>query len=97
VKIKWLRLDKTFDARKMLAETAPPGSGWTSHYNTTMYEGGWTVLPLYSINGSGNNIISVHASANNNLGYRATDFLKECSYLESVIDYFQCDKTAVRR
>ena len=53
-------------------------------------------MPLRSINGSLDNIISVHQSASPGQFYEDTEFLHGCSYLRSVIDYFECEKTAVR-
>ena len=61
--IKYLQLQKTFDASKMQAELASLGTGWREHYNKAHYEGEWSVLPLRSINGNAENPVSVHAAA----------------------------------
>ncbi|MES2649673.1 MAG: aspartyl/asparaginyl beta-hydroxylase domain-containing protein [Bacteroidota bacterium] len=71
-------------------------SAWMQHYNKTMYEGAWTVLPLRSINGSLDNVISIHQAASTDYIYSDTALLQQCKYLQSVINYFECEKTAVR-
>lgn len=96
--IKYLQLNKQFDAHKMQQEVALLESGfWKEHYNKAHYEGGWTILPLRSINGSPDNIISIHATAaTKNPAYQDTVLLEQSAYLRSVLDFFQCEKTSVR-
>lgn len=96
--IKYLQLRQLFDAGKMQAELASVETGlWKEHYNTRHYQGSWTVLPLRSINGSMDNSISIHSSsANDTLYYRDTDLLQRCGYLQSVLHFFECEKTSVR-
>src|SRR5215218_5564073 len=95
--IKYLQLKKIFDAEKMQAELAMLNTSvWMQHYNKSMYDGGWSVLPLRSINGSLNNIISIHNDASLERVYSNTALLQHCPYLQSVIDYFECEKTSVR-
>lgn len=95
--LKFLRLQQLFDARAMQAELAGLDSAlWSQHYNSSMYAGNWTVLPLRSLGGSIDNIISIHQGANDVPGYRNTKLLEQCPYIQSVLDYFECEKTAVR-
>lgn len=70
---------------------------WKAHYNTAHYEGGWTILPLRSINGSIDNIISIHSTAAETIpAYKDTVLLEHCNYIRSILDFFECEKTAVR-
>ncbi len=70
---------------------------WKAHYNTAHYDGGWTILPLRSINGSIDNIISIHSAAAEIIpSYQDTVLLEQCNYIRSVLDFFQCEKTSVR-
>lgn len=95
--IRSLRLQQCFDAAAMQAELAVLDAAlWRDHYNTGMYQGGWTVLPLRSLNGSAGNIISIHQGANKEQVYKNTPLMQYCPYTGSVVDYFKCDKTAVR-
>lgn len=70
---------------------------WKAHYNTSHYEGGWSILPLRSINGSIDNIVSIHSTAATTIpAYKDTVLLEQCNYIRSVLNFFQCEKTAVR-
>jgi aspartyl/asparaginyl beta-hydroxylase (cupin superfamily) len=93
--IKYLQLQQQFDAYKMQQEVAALEHNWTAHYNKAHYEGVWTVLPLRSINGSTENIVSVH-TVQENVFYQNTPLLQACPYTKQVLDFFQCEKTAVR-
>ena len=95
--LKYLRLQQKFDAAAMQAELLTMDAAlWSRHYNTSMYEGGWTVLPLRSLGGSLENIISVHRGTGTAQEYNDTVLLQHCPYMRSVLDYFKCNKTAVR-
>ena len=70
---------------------------WKEHYNKMNFEGEWQVLPLRSINGDMNNIISIHSSNSNSaFDYKDTELLNQCPNIKSVIDFFECEKTSVR-
>ncbi|NCU05019.1 MAG: aspartyl/asparaginyl beta-hydroxylase domain-containing protein [Chitinophagaceae bacterium] len=96
--IKYLQLNQQFDVQQMQQEVALLENGlWKAHYNTTHYEGSWTILPLRSINGSIDNIISIHSAAATSIpAYQNTALLEQCRYIQSVLDWFECEKTAVR-
>ena len=96
--IKYLQLYVAFDAKTALHELkALESSHWKDHYNKSHYTGGWTILPLRSVNGDPDNIVSVHASSNATSPlYRNTPLLDASSYLQTVINFFQCEKTSVR-
>ena len=96
--IKYLQLNQQFDVQQMQQEVALLESDlWKAHYNTAHYQGGWTILPLRSINGSIDNIISIHSAAAETIpAYQDTVLLEQCNYIRSVLDFFACEKTAVR-
>jgi Aspartyl/Asparaginyl beta-hydroxylase len=96
--IKYLQLQQQFEAGKMQHEVARlEAEFWQPHYNKSHFEGEWTILPLRSINGSIENIISIHDSDTNNLNrYQDTVLLENCKYIKSVLDFFECEKTSVR-
>lgn len=95
--IKYLQLKRSFDAALMQAEAAALEQAfWKQHYNTHNYEGNWSIIPLRSVNGSTDNIFSIHNRANDQLQYADTALLDGCPYIKEVIDSLQCDKTAVR-
>jgi aspartyl/asparaginyl beta-hydroxylase (cupin superfamily) len=95
--LKYAQLLQQFDADKMKAEVASlEAAHWKQHYNKSHYEGGWTVLPLRSINGETENIFAVHTEVASAGQYQDTVLLQSCPYLQSVLQAFQCEKTAVR-
>ena len=96
--IKYLRLNETFDVKRVVEELdSLESSHWKDHYNKNHYTGGWTILPLRSINGDPDNIIAIHSSANDTSSlYRNTLLLSDSSHLETIINFFKCNKTSVR-
>ncbi|MDQ3278880.1 MAG: aspartyl/asparaginyl beta-hydroxylase domain-containing protein [Bacteroidota bacterium] len=95
--LKYAQLLHHFDAEKMKADvSALEAAHWKQHYNRRHYEGGWTVLPLRSINGETENIFAVSAPGTGVGEYRDTTLLQACPYLQKVIAFFECEKTAVR-
>ncbi|NTS39384.1 aspartyl/asparaginyl beta-hydroxylase domain-containing protein [Flavisolibacter sp. BT320] len=95
--LKYAQLPQQFDAEKMKAEVASlEAAHWKQHYNKAHYEGGWTVLPLRSINGETENIFAVHAEVASAGQYQDTVLLQACPYIQSVLQAFPCEKTAVR-
>jgi hypothetical protein len=95
--IKFTRLKKQFNVAQMRAEVKSLETGvWKPHYNYKHYEGNWTTLQLRSINGDIENPISIHGSSLHNMMYEDTPLLKKCCYLQSVINFFQCEKMGVR-
>lgn len=95
--LKYAQLLRQFDAEKMKAEVASlEAAHWKQHYNKSHYEGGWTVLPLRAINGETENIFAVHAEVTSAGQYQDTVLLQACPYIQSVLQAFQCEKTAVR-
>ncbi|MFW0737994.1 aspartyl/asparaginyl beta-hydroxylase domain-containing protein [Flavobacterium sp. T12S277] len=64
---------------------------WTPHFNTGRYEGNWTSVSLRSQSGLINDITSFA-----NEGYKNTELLDRCHYFKEIMDWFQCEKEAVR-
>jgi len=64
---------------------------WTPHFNTNRYEGNWTSVSLRSQSGLVNDITSFA-----NKEYQNTNLLDRCHYFKSIMDWFQCEKEAVR-
>ena len=96
--IKYVLLKQRFDVALMQQEMHTIETAlWKPHYNEKHYEGSWTILPLRSINGSEENNISIHSSSlQQNMAYKDTRLLGGCSYLQSVIGFFECEKMSVR-
>lgn len=64
---------------------------WTPHFNTNRYQGNWTSISLRSQSGLENDIMSFA-----NKEYINTSLLDRCHYFKEIMDWFQCDKEAVR-
>jgi len=64
---------------------------WTPHFNTNRYQGNWTSISLRSESGLSNDIMSFA-----NATYKNTSLLDRCHYFKEIIDWFQCEKEAVR-
>lgn len=64
---------------------------WTPHFNTNRYEGNWTSVSLRSQSGLVNDITSFA-----NTEHKNTKLLDRCSYFKEIMDWFECEKEAVR-
>jgi hypothetical protein len=64
---------------------------WTPHFNTNRYEGNWTSVSLRSQSGLVNDITSFA-----NTKHKNTNLLDRCHYFKEIMDWFQCEKEAVR-
>jgi len=64
---------------------------WTPHFNTGDYSGNWTSVSLRSQSGLINDITSFA-----NQEYKNTELLDRCHYFKEIMDWFQCEKEAVR-
>ncbi|WP_394776251.1 aspartyl/asparaginyl beta-hydroxylase domain-containing protein [Flavobacterium sp.] len=64
---------------------------WTPHFNTGRYEGDWTSVSLRSQSGLINDITSFA-----NREYKNTNLLDRCQYFREIMDWFECEKEAVR-
>jgi hypothetical protein len=64
---------------------------WTPHFNTQRYEGNWASISLRSSSGLTNDILSFA-----NKEYINTSLLDRCAYFQEIVNWFQCEKEAVR-
>lgn len=64
---------------------------WTPHFNTYRYEGKWTSVSLRSQSGLETDILSFPDKE-----YKNTPLLDSCPYFKEIMDWFQCEKEAVR-
>ncbi|MDQ8012897.1 MAG: aspartyl/asparaginyl beta-hydroxylase domain-containing protein [Flavobacterium nitrogenifigens] len=64
---------------------------WTPHFNTYRYEGNWTSVSLRSQSGLETDILSFADKE-----YKNTPLLDNCSYFKEIMDWFECEKEAVR-
>ena len=92
--IKYIRLPFQFNAQQLQEETERIAEQhWQLHYQTRHYTGGWSAIPLRSVNGNTNNIL---VSPEENAVYADTAFLKQSPYLQQVLSTFLCPLKAVR-
>lgn len=64
---------------------------WIEHFNTAAYENEWRCVPLRSLDGRQDHILSL-----SDVHYKDTNILKRCPYFQEAIDTFECEKTSVR-
>lgn len=64
---------------------------WKPHFNTNRYEGNWTSVSLRSQSGKETDIFSFPDRE-----YKNTPLLDKCSYFKEIMDWFECEKEAVR-
>lgn len=75
------------DVRKLLS------NDWVAHYNTNDYNGNWTSLSLFSVDGKSNNIYAMPQASSDII---ETDALGDCPYFKELLNSFLFKKTAVR-
>lgn len=93
--IKYLKTALHFDIVPLQQEVALLSNDyWKEHYNKAHYQGDWNILPLRAINGDAGNVCSVPSDLG--MTYRDTPLMDQCPLLRSVVDAFDCEKTAVR-
>lgn len=92
--IKYIRLPFQFDVTLLKQEVAAIAEKhWLLHYQTLHYEGGWSAIPLRSINGKADNIF---ISPQEQTEYADTEFLVNSTYLKELLSFFKCPLLAVR-
>ncbi len=92
--IKYIRLPFQFDVTLLKQEVAAIAEkNWLLHYQTLHYEGGWSAIPLRSINGKADNIF---ISPQEQTEYADTEFLVNSTYLKELLSFFECPLLAVR-
>lgn len=87
------KLPFQFDSAMLKADLAQIlPSEWIPHYNQVDYQGGWSLVPLRSVQGSS---INPYVTSLSNI-CQNTAILARCPYFRAIIATFQCDKTSVR-
>lgn len=91
-KTRYLRLPFTFDVARLNVDLAQiDETEWIAHANTDAYDKDWSCVPLRSVDGRTDHILSLPG-----MRYADTDLLARCSYFREVIDLFECEKTSIR-
>jgi len=91
-KTKYLKLPFSFDVCRLNEDLMKiKEAEWIAHPNTFDYEAEWRCVPLRSVDGRQDHILSL-----SDVHYQDTDILGRCPYFREVIDTFQCEKTSVR-
>lgn len=89
---RYLQLPFEFDIERMQQELTQIVEGeWVSHFNARAYETNWSCIPLRSVDGRLDHILSI-ADAN----FQDTIILQRCPYFQEVINFFKCEKTSIR-
>ncbi|WP_415374439.1 aspartyl/asparaginyl beta-hydroxylase domain-containing protein [Patiriisocius sp. Uisw_017] len=84
---KYLKLPFQFDTEKLLQDLSLIfEEKWTSHFNTTGYNGDWKVISLYADGGNESNIFALSTASSTIL---ETLILKKCHYFKEVIESFK--------
>ncbi|NHA07183.1 aspartyl/asparaginyl beta-hydroxylase domain-containing protein [Mucilaginibacter sp. HC2] len=91
--IRYARLSLLFDPKVMQAELALPGDQWQAHFNTSYYQGSWTVLALRSPGGNHTNITPDLMADTN---FRDTSFMQHFPSVSRLISDLHCPVMAVR-
>jgi Aspartyl/Asparaginyl beta-hydroxylase len=65
---------------------------WVRHFNSAVYEGDWSVVPLRSIGGQARQIFPDPTARN----FEPTEILARCPYFQEVVGAFQCPVLAAR-
>jgi quercetin dioxygenase-like cupin family protein len=89
---RYLKLPFSFDTGRLNQDLAKiTEAEWIAHVNTAAYDHEWSCVPLRSVDGRPDHILSL-----SDMDYQDTDILKRCPYFQEVIDTFECEKTSVR-
>lgn len=95
--IQYFKLPIQFDVARLQQEAMGLTAGlWKQHYNTKDYEGSWSTIPLRSFMGNLDAHFSAPVSQSGQNYYQDTPLMQHCPYVQEVLNYFQCEKTAVR-
>ncbi|MGA9637206.1 aspartyl/asparaginyl beta-hydroxylase domain-containing protein [Flavobacterium sp.] len=92
--IRSIKFPLLFNSEKLKREvTQLLSNQWRSHYNTSDYRGNWSVIALLSKNGRSDEINALSALSDTLM---ETEILELCPYIQEVLRFFECKKTAVR-
>jgi hypothetical protein len=87
-------LSVKFDVTRLQADLDRILAGdYVPHFNTGIYQGDWSAVPLRSIGGRANHI---YPDPTAKQSFADTPLLERCSYLREVLAFFACPQQAVR-
>lgn len=66
---------------------------WLEHINKGVHDGGWSALPLRSVDGKASNAVVVEMDPER---YQSTPYLKQSEYLQEVLASFDCTLVSTR-
>jgi aspartyl/asparaginyl beta-hydroxylase (cupin superfamily) len=82
-----------FDAVRLKSDfDAIQSDDWVRHFNTAIFEGDWSAVPLRSIGGAMGQIFPDPEARN----FEATEILRRCPYFQEVLKAFDCPLLAAR-
>lgn len=91
-KTRYLKLPFFFDICRLNKDLEQiRKADWIEHFNTAAYENEWSCVPLRSLNGRPDHILSLP-----DVHYEDTDILERCPYFQEVINTFECETMSVR-
>ncbi|MDH3974210.1 MAG: aspartyl/asparaginyl beta-hydroxylase domain-containing protein [Deltaproteobacteria bacterium] len=89
---KFLKLPFSFDRDKLEEDLSRIADDeWINHFNVKACEKRWCCVPLRSVEGKKDHIVSSPHET-----FEDTEILDRCPYFREVIDSFNCEKTSVR-
>jgi Aspartyl/Asparaginyl beta-hydroxylase len=92
--LKYVKLPFYFDAARLQqAVNAIQSKYWLAHYQKLHYTGGWSAIPLRSIDGKDDNIFVMPETEGT---YKNTNLLTSSAYLQEVLNVFQCPLLGAR-
>ena len=87
------QLSVAFDSSKLVKDLKRIKTEWTKHFNTGYYTGDWKGIQLRK---SDDEFHDLSPGSLSSTKYIDTSLLKELTYIQEVLSWFQCDKTSVR-
>jgi hypothetical protein len=89
-----LRLPIEFPVMAIAAEAvALPAGAWVPHFNTSNYEGDWSVAPLRSVGGRSDHI---YPDPTATAAFADTELFERCPRTRAAVAGVRCPTTAVR-
>ncbi len=93
--IRCARLPLPVAFAELQAEAAALPARWLPHFQTTQYDGEWTVLPLRSVGGSPDEALPF-ALGGAPAEYAATPLLAQCPAIQGFLDSLACPVNSAR-
>lgn len=91
--LKYIRFSQNYNVPLLKAELALAlKQNWVNHFNKQDYEGNWQCIALRSASGNEHDV-SAHYGVDH---HQDTPLLKQLSYIQSIIQEWQCPKHTIR-